>query len=431
MASEYLLPTVSNKTTSPLASRRSSSTSHDGTRTSYTLPQLPSFKSNTSRSSIGSSNDSVRYPLSNIQMNNLDNTPRTDMDIDSAESVKKVAINIIDEAKPDILDTTEAMQIDQSVVKTITEEKSMDMYYPSQSKLPPRSLVQALYDEAVSLNVHGGDASDQLDLCDAGLLSFEQVLLPAVAYQEEQMLKEWQSIVQRDGSTAQKATVVALRKTVYSGIGAACAAVRKSRQSRAKQDREREMIWQKEAEERRAVEQAQRQKQQAIIDNEYREALRQRQRDLQKQLPANQEVWREVAYLMTELTKLSNEERQWRNVATQYFDRTEADLVEHEKQLKDTQHSLDVLKPDGNINVPSEAVQQLVDDVTDSASDITLAVDRIRNALHHVSNTVFECEQSRQQLYHQYVSNHQFYGYQGVHDPKGLLKVLSQSQSDD
>ena len=175
----------------------------------------------------------------------------------------------------------------------------------------------------------------------------------------------------------------------------------------------------------------QRQKQKEIIDNEYRDALRQRQRDLQKKLPANQEVWREVAYLMTELAKLSNEERQWQNVAAQYLDRTEADIVEQEKQLQNLSQNLELSEHAVQIDVPSETVQQIVDAVTDSASDIAFAVDRIRNALHHVSNTVTECEQSRQQLYHQYVSNHQFYGYQGVHDPKGLLKVLSQSQSDD
>lgn len=428
MASEYLLPGVSNKTTSPLASRRSNVTDKDATKTSSTL-NLPSLKSNTSRVSIGSTNGSVRYPLSNIQMDNLVSTHRVDMDIDSNESIKKISINSNDEAKPYSLDTPEAMQVDKSVHNI--NEKSMDLCYPSQSKFPPRSLVQALYDEAVSLNANEVDASDQLELRDAGLLSLEQVLLPAVAYQEEQMLKEWQSIVQRDGSSHQKATVIALRKTVYSGIGAACAAVRKSRQSRAIKDREREIIWKKEAEERQAAELEKQQKNQEIIDNEYREALRQRQRNLQKKLPANQEVWREVAYLMTELTKLSNEERQWRNVATQFLDRTEADLVEHEKQLKDTQYTLEFSKRDAEINIPSEAVLQMVDTMTDTATDITLAVDRIRNALRHVSNTVVECEQSRQQLYQQYVSNHQFYGYQGVHDPKGLLKVLSQSQSED
>ena len=425
MASEYLLPAVGNQTTSPLASR--SIHGSDATTASYSLPQLPSLKSKSSRLSIGTSsnNSSVRNPLSNIQVNNIENNRRTDMDLDLHESMKIVSTSC-DEVP---VVTQEKVQIG-SIVTEITE-KSMEMSFPSQSKFPSRSLVQELYDEAISSDVNEGEGLDQRKLCDAGLLSFEQVLLPAVAYQEEQMLKEWQSIVQRNGSKAQKSTVIGLRKAVYSGIGAACAAVRKSRESRAIQDREREIKWQKEIEEKRVMAEEQRQKQKEIIDNEYRDALRQRQRDLQKKLPANQEVWREVAYLMTELAKLSNEERQWQNVAAQYLDRTEADIVEQEKQLQNLSQNLELSEHAVQIDVPSETVQQIVDAVTDSASDIAFAVDRIRNALHHVSNTVTECEQSRQQLYHQYVSNHQFYGYQGVHDPKGLLKVLSQSQSDD
>lgn len=430
MTSEYFLPAVSRQTTSPLASR-----SIDGSKAtssgSYTLPQLPSLKSNTRRLSVGSS--SGRLPLASIQINNLENIQRTDMDVESNES-EKISIDAgtkssNNSGNSDTVEKNIAMKIDESVAHM--PEKAMDLHYPSESEVPSRSLVQTFYDEAMSSDTNGGGETDQMKLCDVGLLSFEQVLLPSVAYQEDQVLKKWQSIIQRDGSKAQKATVIALRKAVYSGIGAACAAVEKSRQSRAVQDREREMKWQKQIEERKALEEEKRLKHQEIIDHEYREARRQRQRDLQKKLPANQEVWREVAYLMTELTKLSNEERQWHNIASQHLDRTEAALVEQEKQLENVRQNLELSKDVANIDKPSETVLQIVGMATDLASDVTLAVDRIRNALHHVSNTVTECEQSRQQLYHQYVSNHQFYGYQGIHDPKGLLKALSQSQSED
>jgi hypothetical protein len=40
-------------------------------------------------------------------------------------------------------------------------------------------------------------------------------------------------------------------------------------------------------------------------------------------------------------------------------------------------------------------------------------------------------EHSRRTVYQQFVTqNHQFAGYQGVQNPKGLLKALSQSQAD-
>ena len=85
MTSEYFLPAVSRQTTSPLASR-----SIDGSKAtssgSYTLPQLPSLKSTTRRLSVGSS--SGRLPLASIQINNLENIQRTDMDVESNESEK-------------------------------------------------------------------------------------------------------------------------------------------------------------------------------------------------------------------------------------------------------------------------------------------------------------------------------------------------------
>jgi hypothetical protein len=396
-----------------VAESTSSNDSH-ATVQSFALPQLPSLQKNHSRLSIGSNaSKTERLPLTSIDANESKKMHQHDT-FSRRKSVDSNAVSM------------EPMQLDVAppppppMVETQPAEKSMDLVYPSNAKLPSRSLVQALFDEAMKMDSEDGD---QKDLCDAGLLSLEQVLLPAVAYQEEQMLKEWQSIVQRDGSAQQKANVIALRKAVYSGIGAACAAVQQSRQERAPCDQAREQQWQREMEQRQAAIAQERQKQEALLRQQRQEAMRKRKCDWQKKLPANQDVWREVAYLMTELTKLSHEEQQWRNVAAQHLDRTEALLMEQE-HLYEAQP-----KPEATpVDAATASVQQAVSSATDTALDIALAVDRIRNALSQVSQTASRGEQSRQQLYHQYVTHHQFYGYQGIHDPKGLLKVLSQSQ---
>jgi hypothetical protein len=423
MTTQYFLPAVGSRSTSPparVADSTSSSESH-ATFRSHFLPQLPSSK-NLGRLSIGSnSSKTERLPLASIDTNESKKLHQPDTYVASKLSDSNV-----------IADSVEPMQLDDApsqMVQTQSVEKTMDLVYPSNAKLPSRSLVQALFDEAMKMVADSDDAiGDQKDLCDAGLLSLEQVLLPAVAYQEEQMLKEWQSFVQRDGSAQQKANVIALRKAVYSGIGAACAAVQQSRHERAHSDHARERQWKLEFEQRQAEILQERQKQEALLRQQRQEAMIMRKCDLQKKLPANQDVWREVAYLMTELTKLSNEEQQWRNVAAQYLDRTEALLIEQEN-LYESQPKQEAMQPQDGVATTS--VQQAVSYATDTALDIALAVDRIRNALRQISQTASWGEQSRQQLYHQYVTHHQFYGYQGIHDPKGLLKVLSQSQQNE
>ena len=323
MATEYFLPVVGGITTSPPAKVPDSTS---GTRSnnsnvtvkSFALPQLPSLTKHSRLSITSISSKNERLPLTSIDVNEAFNTNKinaSSKSIDESSQRGSIQPMELDIATPQLAET-------QPV------EKTMDLVYPSNSKRPSRSLVQALFDEALKLEVNSDEApGDQQNLCDAGLLSLEQVLLPAVAYQEEQMLKEWQSIVQRDGSAPQKATIVSLRKAVYTGIGAACAAVQQSRDKRARNDQAREHQWQLEIEQKKAVlAQEHRKHTEALRQQREDEALK-RKCDAQKKLPANQDVWREVAYLMTELTKLSQEEQQWRNVASQHLDRSEALLI--------------------------------------------------------------------------------------------------------
>lgn len=298
--------------------------------------------------------------------------------------------------------------------------------YPTNILLPSRGLVQSLYEEALKGE---SDCSDQVYLRDAGLLSLEQVLLPAVAYQEEQGLKQLQAVVQRD-CPGHKSAVVATRKAVYDSVGAACSAVAASRETtRAAADAAREVEWREQRElmneQRKRVLETAAQRQAEAIEA----AKQQRKRELQKKLPANQELWREVAYLMTELTKLSQEERQW-NLASENLMAQEAALARQEAAVHAAQQEAET-----SVNVTSDEelappIEQIIQ-VADTAEDIALSVQRIRSALQIVSQTVVTSEQARRDLYQQYVTDHQFQGYQGVQDPKGLLKALSQSQADD
>jgi len=290
--------------------------------------------------------------------------------------------------------------------------------YPLSVPVPTRAIVQALFEEAIK-----NDASDQTELAKAGLLSFSDVLLPAAAVQEEQVLKQLQAIAQRDSPTLTQ-HVVQCRKAVYDSVGAAMRAAATSRLARILVEQERAVDWY-EQEQARVAEQA---VAHAAVQQEQK-ALRQAAavtaaHERKKKFPRNQELWREVAYLMTELSKLQKEERSWQ-AAAQNLQQRELELaVQEEEQAagmreqeigdKGQQHS--------SVEVPEIAmVQQTI-------QDITLSTVRIQQALDIVTTTVTESDKIRKDLYRRYRRDHQFHGYPGIKDPVGLLSALSQSQ---
>jgi len=289
--------------------------------------------------------------------------------------------------------------------------------YPSEIPIPSRGLIQCLFEEALK-SAHDGSTGSQVYLQDAGLLSLEQVLLPALAYQEEKALKKLQSVTQRDHPEL-KATVVQTRKAVYEAVGAACRAVKQNAAKRTVKNKEREAVWHQEKEEAQQKLQEETEKQQNL-------ARQQRKRDLQKQLPANQSVWREAAYLMTEQNKLIAEEQQWKDAAK----KLQAQETALEEQEKEAEARKQQEKKKSNEDDRHPSAPELLQ-VAESAMDIRLSAVRIENALKIVATTVEQTEQARQSLYEQYCKDHQFHGYQGVHDPKGLLRALSQSQADE
>jgi hypothetical protein len=216
-------------------------------------------------------------------------------------------------------------------------------------------------------------------------------------------------------------------------VGAACRAVAQSRETRAMHDASREAEWSKQRE--MAQQQRQQQLQTALEQQAaaIEAAKQQRKRELQKKLPANQELWREVAYLMTELTKLATEERQWK-LAAESLTAQEAALAQHEEHAAARRRAAEATTATDTTtttNDPSLAPVEQIVKVAETAADIALSVKRIQSALEIVSQTVVASEQARRDLYQAYTADHQFRGYQGVHDPKGLLRALSQSQAEE
>jgi hypothetical protein len=324
------------------------------------------------------------------------------------------------------------------------------LVYPSTVPVPSREIVQALFEEAIQSSKNNTEdnmdddnnrISDQQKQAtaekDAGLLSFTQVLLPAAAYCEEQALKQLQAVVQRDYPGADSSateTVKLCRKAVYDGVSAAMRAAQASRVIRFAADQQREAAWRQDAadkadRERDSAEQLQQQE-----DECHKLELSRQKADLKKKLPRNQELWREVAYLMTEISKLSKEERLWQQAeqnlaaAEQELDRQEQEQLELLEQKQD-QADMDNSANDDDPNETStKTTSPEFTMVEQTIEDITLSSIRIQQALKIVSGIITESDQVRKDLYRRYRQDHQFHGYPGIKNPKGLLKALSQSQ---
>ena len=318
----------------------------------------------------------------------------------------------------------------------ITEEtpKPKDVQYATETEksAPPKAVIDHFYNRAMEQgsDKDNAEVSDQRELSDAGLLSLEDVLLPAIAHQENQALKKMQRKVQRD-IPEQTHILIAGRTAVSKSLGAAVLAAQKSRGERRIVEQKREETW---AEERRATRderQEERAKEQDRLKSESVKAEEvqklKEKRELKKKFGPNQELWREVAYLMTESSKLDRERRLWQEAETM-FETAEKDLEAREiaqQKHQDAGNYNDVNMEGNEENAePHPTVNMQPFDT--SMEDIMKSSKGIQAALKLVTETMADAGKLRKNLYRRYRQDHQFEGYRGVNDPKGLIRILSQ-----
>ena len=287
--------------------------------------------------------------------------------------------------------------------------------YPTEVSVPSKATVKALYERAAE---NPESHQSQLDARASGLLSLEEVLLPAVIAEEVEALKRVQAKAQRDTPHHVKSLEVCRRALYQSGIYAIEKA-RNARLLREEQDAKQSAI--REEEKRQA-------KEQRLLEKEAARKLRReeravakvaakerRKRELKKKLPQNVELWREVALFQAELTRLEKEERMWK---------------ETEANLKDRERELAIREQEQEQDEESEdAVETGKDDleirVEHAVEDITLSSLRIQQALRLVSGLVNQSNATQKDLYDTYTKDHQFHGYRGVNNPKALIRALA------
>jgi hypothetical protein len=373
----------------------------------------PSSRSTESSNRSGSGSSSSSFNRSPFSLRNIN----VEQKILSA--AKKAAVSspsLTSASSGSIATTNETAQATTSTTIKVLPE--ILKQYPQDIALPSRDVVQALYNAVVqnvdSSGKDGAAVSDQVVLRDAGLLSLEDVVLPALAYQEEQALALWQKRVQRDAAEY-KDTLVAARRVVYQTIRKARLAAQSARLTiREPANRERHDTWMQHWQEQRDARWTAQQS-----------AREQRKRAAQKSHPANQDTWREIAFLQTQLHQLGQERDQWR-IAQSVVAATPMPSIADDDPMECDGEA----RTDGESSSEHERIVQIVN----AAKDISMSAERIRRAMTMVvrDTVIPRAEHSRRAVYQQFVTqNHRFAGYQGVQNPKGLLKALSQSQADD
>lgn len=299
---------------------------------------------------------------------------------------------------------------DETIVKSTVE-------YPTEVGIPSKSTIKALYENAIE---DKDSYQSQLDEHGSGLLSLEEVLIPAVVMKEVEALKRVQAKVQRDAPQHVRA-LETCRRALYASAVCAIGKAREARFERQREQAERDAI--REEERRQASEKRRTQKEAARQHrHEEREAARlaekeRRKRELTKKLPKNIELWREVAMFMTELTKLEKEERLWKE--------TEENLKTREDVLSVREQEKHHVQEDEVDETAAQQKDALEIQVEHAVEDITLSSLRIQQALRFVSELVLHSQVAQKELYDKYTKDHQFHGYRGVKNPKALIRALA------
>ena len=349
------------------------------------------------------------------------------------------------------IDEDEVMKEKKEVQKAETEQSAVhknqtstlplvtyenEFQFPSISR-PRDATVAVFYKEAIAK----GPCSQQYQLKVAGTncISMQEVILPAIAYDTNEVLKKLQSKAKRnmkDGMDDSKGKEVVdvidtCRLVLKKCTSRAIVEAGKSWRNREEQRQQALLEQHAEDKEKQKLMRAQ-----AKLNKKQERALAkqqsyERQRyEKQKSHPRNKKMWQEVAKLMMEIQKLEKEESLWK-AALSEVKTMEKNYQPPEKMdlasLDDAASLLRAKKQEELCHAVENA--QLETKCTTMVQDVTVATERISWMLQSVSLAMNESDRLRQEAYEKYqYEGHKFYGYQ-TGDAKGLFSALSMDDS--
>ena len=147
---------------------------------------------------------------------------------------------------------------------------------------------------------------------------------------------------------------------------------------------------------------------------------------LARQYPRNQELWKEVFFLTLSITQLEKEEQMWiqaeQDLIQSSSSSSNTTTTENASTTPVTTTMQDCPEPEV-VQAPKDLLQEKAEP---SFQDIVLALTHIQQGLGIILNIMEESEQVHKEMYRKYFQDHQFHGYHGVRNQKGLIRFLSQ-----
>ena len=315
--------------------------------------------------------------------------------------------------------------------KTVSSDLPV-VAYPASIPVPSKRMIQELYKASVEegceeSNENNSDEkkhyNDQKHLAPAGVLSFQNILLPAIGLQEEKAVKQVQAKVQRD-APEYKFVMENCRRLVRKSIQSAMEEVQSSRSIRHRRQQILREGQRAEAKLARELQERRRKEEQDHLAEERalkKETLRtENRRNLAREHPRNQALWKEIVFLTSSLSRLEQEFCMMVDVEVD-MRRLDEDL--EKRSDENTSSSSDAIL----VQAKKNPLQIETDEKT---KEMILTSTRIQNGLDMIMKLAAESETVRKELYCKYKKDHVFRGYQSVKNPKSMIRFLSQSQDD-
>jgi len=254
----------------------------------------------------------------------------------------------------------------------------------------------------------------QLNLSGCNLLSLEDVIVPAVINSHERRLKFLQAKAQgqKDDETVRtlkmcRSALLFCGNKVMRSVK--CTRLRRKMMESDKDENETGLVDIKTSKMRKAY----------FREMDFLHPIKEKDRwinERKKNFPKNRDLWREIALLMTDLTRLEKERKLWYDLMSI--------LDEKERMLKDipgSNNNLHILT-----NIESDPKEDIINvrNIQKIVDDIVLPTNRINDSLHNLLNLIGDSDTIRSILYEKYKKDHKFHGYVGMSNLKILIRSL-------
>jgi hypothetical protein len=251
-------------------------------------------------------------------------------------------------------------------------------------------------------------------------LSLSEVIIPSMFRSLKKELKKMQGRAKGRRDLKAVEEIKMIRIIVKSCEKNAILAVDTVKEERNEMNKAKRIQEKKEMMQRK--EERQREK---IISKEQKKHERQKRKqekkeEARRQYGKNQELWREVAGLMTDLTVLQREEKVWKDTAKEAVEEMEKDISIMPQTLSSIQGSIEILgdHEKGERLLTTDNVQSIVD-------TITLSANRICETLNDIVSKVDEAKSIQDELYERYKKDFKLKDYFGSKADKALIRFLT------